>query len=378
MSNPSTFLTNYRAVLLPAILVLISACAGNKQQLVDKQEVKFAKSPKNIILLIGDGMALPQVSAGMYWEGGLEKSVFAQFPYVGYHKSHAHDDLVTDSAAGATAFSCGIKTFNGAIGMTSKKKECRTILEDWDAMGKSTGIIVTCSATHATPAAFIAHEDSRAFTENIAFGYLHTSLDCFVGGGGYFFSKERYDHIDLKDSLRQRGYVVRDGTNFKKMPMDGSAPFMLLTHDREPETASAGRTYLPRAVREVCQYLPKRSEKGFFLMVEGSQIDWAGHSNDRHWLRAEMADFDKAIREALAFAESNGETLVIVTGDHECGGLALTEAESKRSFKPAFASHYHTATMVPVFAFGPMAEIFTGIYDNTAIYDKMKLAMPIK
>ncbi len=321
-------------------------------------------------------MALPQITAGMYWQGGLDKSIFTQFPYIGYHKSHAHDDLVTDSAAGATAFSCGVKTFNGAIGMKPNKKNCRTILEDWEAAGKSTGIVVTCSATHATPASFISHEESRAFTDNIAVEYLNTPLDCFVGGGSYFFSKDRYDHLDLRDSLRQRGYIVRDGVNFKHLPLDGSAPFMLFTHEREPGTASAGRAYLPRAVREVSRYLEKRSDKGFFMLVEGSQIDWACHANDRHWLRAEMRDFDKAVREALQFAAADGETLVIVTGDHECGGLALEPADNRKAFKPTFVSHYHTATMVPVFAFGPMAETFTGIYDNTAIYTKMKAAMP--
>ena len=160
--------------------------------------------------------------------------------------------------------------------------------------------------------------------------------------------------------------------------MDGSAPFMLLTHDREPETASAGRTYLPKAVKEVSQYLTKRSDKGFFMLVEGSQIDWACHANDRNWLRAEMLDFDKAVREALNFAASNGETLVIVTGDHECGGLSLNSSDSKKTFRPAFASHYHTASMVPVFAYGPQAELFKGIYENTAIYDKMKAAMPFE
>lgn len=376
MRTTLSFLTFTRWILLPATLFFFSGCAGNKPQRIDLQSVKLAQKPKNIILLIGDGMALPQISAGMYWRGGLEKSVFAQFPYVGYHKSHAHDELVTDSAAGATAFACGIKTFNGAIGMKPNKKACKTILEDWEEAGKSTGIVVTCSATHATPASFIAHEDSRAFTENIALEYLNTPIDCYVGGGGYYFSKERYDHLDIKDSLRQRGYVVRNGSNFKKMPMDGSAPFMLLTHDREPGTASAGRTYLPNAVKEVSQYLTKRSDKGFFLLVEGSQIDWACHANDRNWLRAEMLDFEKAVQEALNFAASNGETLVIVTGDHECGGLSLNSTEAKKAFKPVFASHYHTATMVPVFAFGPQADLFKGIYENTAIYNKMKAAMP--
>lgn len=337
---------------------------------------QLADTPKNIILLIGDGMALSQVSAGVYWNGGLQKSAFGQFPVVGFHKSHAHDELITDSAAGATAFSCGKKTFNGAIGMTPDKEACHTILEDWSQSGKATGIVVTCTATHATPAAFIAHQEMRAFTESIALEYLNTPLDCFVGGGAYYFSTRRPDQLNLKDSLIKRGYVVREGTSFQRLPLGGEHPFMLLTHDKEPPTASAGRRYLPKAVKEVSRFLEKRSPNGFFMLVEGSQIDWALHANDQHWLKAEMLDFDAAIWEALKFAANNGETLVVVTGDHECGGLALKDLNEKRFFKPGFASKYHTGTMVPVFAFGPQATLFNGIYENTAIYQKIKQAMP--
>ena len=110
-------------------------------------------------------------------------------------------------------------------------------------------------------------------------------------------------------------------------------------------------------------------------MVEGSQIDWAGHTNDAIWLRDEMADFDKTVQAALDFAASNGETLVIVTGDHECGGLALTQTKMRKQFKPSFSTRVHTATMVPVYAYGPHAETFSGVYENTAIYFKMREAL---
>lgn len=375
ISIPFSLVTSFGRFSLPLLLILALGCAPKNQIVIDNEQIVFSEKPKNIILLIGDGMALAQVSAGVYWRGGLEKSAFSRFPVVGFHKSHAHDDLVTDSAAGATAFSCGKKTFNGAIGMTPDKHACQTILEEWEAEGKATGIVVTCTATHATPAAFIAHEEMRAFTENIALEYLNTPIDCFVGGGAYYFSRERPDRLNLKDSLRQRGYVVREGVSLNKLPLDGSKPFMLLTHDREPPTASGGRTYLPKAVRAVAPYLKKRSDKGFFMLVEGSQIDWAAHANDRNWLRAEMLDFDAAIKAALDFAAADGATLVLVTGDHECGGLGLPEGDTKKSFKPVFGSKYHTAAMVPVFAFGPRAAMFNGIYENTALYGKMKAVM---
>lgn len=366
--------TTFLRVLLPALL-LLSGCAGNRapQPLLPLAPPK-AERPKNIILLIGDGMALPQVSAGIYWQG-VGRSVFERFPIVGFHQSHSYDDLVTDSAAGATAFACGHKTTNGAIGVVPPNNDaCGTILEDLDRDGVATGMVVTCSATHATPASFIAHQDMRAFTEEIARDFLHTNLDCFIGGGQSAFD-DRPDRQNLLDSLRARGYVVRRGPGFGRLPLDGSAPFMLFTADREPTTASAGRNYLAEATLVACQFLEKRGgDRGFFLMVEGSQIDWALHANDANWLRAEMADFDKTVSQALAYAEQNGETLVIVTGDHECGGLSLNEGRNKRSFVPTFSARLHTAALVPVYAYGPRAELFSGMYDNTEIYYKMQQA----
>lgn len=365
-----------RLILLPFVLIF-AGCASPGKQTVDTQVVKFSERPKNIILLIGDGMALSQVSAGIYWMG-VGKTAFERFPVVGFHKSHSCDDLVTDSAAGATAFSCGQKTLNNAIGvLPPNNKPCTTILEDLDARGYATGMVVTCSAPHATPASFIAHREIRAFTEDIALDYLKTPFDCFIGGGEHFFN-DRPDKLNLEDTLAKRGYVIRRGTGFGKLPLDGSAPFMLFTADREPPTASAMRRYLPPATRVACNFLQKRSEKGFFLMVEGSQIDWACHANDATWLRAEMLDFDSAIKQALEFAASNGETLVLVTGDHECGGLALTEGPDRKSFKPVFSCKLHTAALVPVFAYGPKAELFTGLYDNTEIYGKMRQALGLQ
>lgn len=340
-------------------------------------EPALATQPKNVILVIGDGMGLSQLSAGLYWKGA-GKSVFERFPIVGFHKSFSCNDLITDSAAGATAFACGQKTTNGAIAVTPpNNKPCRTILEELDYLGWATGMVVTCSAPHATPASFIAHRELRAFSEEIASDYLRTNLDCFIGGGEHFFN-DRPDRLNLEDSLKAKGYVIRRGESFKKLPLDGSAPFMLFTSEYEPPTASGGRRYLPGAALTACEYLQKRSDKGFFLMIEGSQIDWAGHSNDRNWLRAEMLDFDAMLQQVLAFAARSGETLVVVTGDHECGGLALTDRQSKKQFDPVFTTKLHTGALVPVLAYGPQSELFSGIYDNTQIYEKMGAALGLK
>jgi alkaline phosphatase len=365
--------TSSRRIML-LLVVLFSACTVKTQPKVDLHAATFSKRPKNIILLIGDGMALPQVSAHIYWNG-VGKTIFEQFKVVGFHQSHSCRELVTDSAAGATAFSCGEKTSNGAIGvLPPKDKACPTILEDLSKEGFATGMVATCTATHATPASFIAHRELRAFTDEIALDYLKTPFDCLIAGGASNFDNRR-DKLNLLDSFRQKGYVIRRGTGFKNLPMDGSKPFVVFTADAEPPTASGGRTYLPYATKLACQFLQKRSEKGFFLMVEGSQIDWAGHANDRNYLRAEMNDFDKTVRNALEFAAANGETLVIVTGDHECGGLALVQVPGKKSFNAVFSTRLHTASMVPVYAYGPQSELFLGTYQNTEIYSKMMEAL---
>ncbi len=352
-----------------------SSCASAPKEDFSLKTIPLATRPKNIIFLIGDGMATAQVSAHIYWSG-IGKSIFEQFPVVGFHKSHASDYLVTDSAAGATAFACGEKTKVGAIGvLPPDERPCKTILEELDAQGMATGMVTTCTATHATPASFISHLELRALTEEIAAEYLKTNFDCLIAGGEQLFN-QRYDKINLLDSLRAKGYVVRRGTNFRKLPLDGSKPFVHFTHEMEPPTASGGRTYLPPATKLACEFLQKRSDKGFFLMVEGSQIDWACHTNDKSWLKAEMADFDLTIREALRFAMQNGETLVVVTGDHECGGLALaSQGNSKKYFTPTFSTLVHSATMVPVYAFGPGASLFSGVYENTEIYNKMREAL---
>lgn len=356
----------------PLLGLLIFFAFGCARQKPAPPPAPQSERPRNIILLIGDGMALAHASAGTQWS--KSDACFTKFPVVGFHKSHAHDDLVTDSAAGATAFACGKKTTNGTIGMTPEGAPCRTILEDLDARGWATGMVVTCSAPHATPASFIAHREIRAFTEDIALDFLHTSLDCFIGGGEAYFN-QRFDLCNLVDSLKKRDYLVRADGNFKKLPLDGSAPFFLFMSKNEPNTASAGRHYLPKATRLAAEFLQKRSPSGFFLMVEGSQIDWACHANDRAWLKAEMLDFNAAVNAALDFAAADGQTLVIVTGDHDCGGLSLGKTNNKRDFYPTFSTKLHTAALVPVYAFGPQSGLFAGIYQNTALHDKMQQAV---
>lgn len=333
--------------------------------------------PKNIILMIGDGMGITQITAGMYRNGN--KLNLEQFKYVGLHKSYASDNLVTDSAAGATAFSIGKKTYNGAIGVDKKGKPSQTILEEAELAGMATGLVATSSIVHATPASFYAHQKDREMKEEIAADMLKVDLDFFVGGGKKYFDR-RKDERNLIEELTKKGYKISTyfDKEFVDTAIDPSKNFGYLTADTEPLMFSQGRDYLVPATRSAMDYLSKQQEPGFFLMVEGSQIDWGGHANDSEYIISEMIEFDNAIGAALEFAKRDGETLIIVTADHETGGYAINPTSTMDSIVAAFTTKDHTAALIPVFAWGPGEELFGGIYENTSIYDKMRRAFGFK
>ena len=334
--------------------------------------------PKNIILLIGDGMGLSQISAGYYANG--KKLNFEKFPITGLMTTHSASHLITDSAAGATAFSCGCKTNNGVLGETAKKKRCVTILEDAEKQGLATGLVASCSITHATPAAFIAHVDSRAESEIIATYFLETDIDLMIGGGLKFFNERKLDSRNLYAELATKGYQVSNFAEKKLQELTflPTQPFAWFCAREEPSSVANGRDWLPYAAGMAPIFLQKRSNKGFFLMLEGSQIDWACHANEGERAVQEMLDFDAAVGEILAFAQADGETLVIITADHETGGFAVMPGSKLNDIQVAFTTKSHTAMMIPVFAEGPGAEAFRGIYENTAIFDKFKSAMDLK
>lgn len=331
------------------------------------------KAPKNIIVMIGDGMGLTQATAAMYMNGN--KIAFERFPIVGLHKSYSSDNLVTDSAAGATAFSCGKKTYNGAIGVDSDTIACPTLLEDAAVLGMPTGLVATSTIVHATPASFFSHEALRSSYENIASQLAESNVDFFVGGGKKFFDQRELDERNLIKEMRSKGRVVDDyfASTFDELSIDPQKQFGYFTANEDPLPAAQGRDYLIPATREALSYLDKRdlNNNGFFLMVEGSQIDWGGHANKSEYIISETIEFSNAVDAVLNFAEENGETLVVVTADHETGGYAIGYGSKQDSILGAFTSDYHTGTMIPVYAYGPGSEEFSGIYENTAIYDKL-------
>lgn len=324
------------------------------------------KKPKNIILLIGDGMGLSQVSAAIYYKDG--KPNFERFNTIGLSKTSSSNELVTDSAAGATVFSAGVKTYNGAIGVDKDTIPVPTIVENLVKRDYGTGIVATSSIQHATPAAFFAHVESRKMYEEITEFAPKSGVNIFIGGGLKFFN-DRKDGRDLLLDMKANGYeIITD-----KLPKTTSDKnqLILLAEDGMPKMNEGRGDFLPNATKLALDKLSK-NENGFFLMVEGSQIDWGGHNNDADYLIEELLDFDKTLGVALDFAKQNGETLVIVTADHETGGFTLAaDGKDYNKIKPSFSTKGHSGTMVPVFAEGPGAYLFNGIYESNEIYFKM-------
>ena len=337
---------------------------------------KTPKKPvvKNIIFLIGDGMGASQVYAGVIANKG--NSYIRTMPVSGFSKTNSSDDLITDSAAGATAFSTGVKTYNGAIGLDANGISKKTILESAEEKGLSTGLVATCAITHATPASFIAHQPDRNMYEAIAADFLKTDVDVFIGGGRNHFNK-RKDGRDLLLELENKGYEIVTSMDSLQFAKGDKVAGLIAPEHQEPEELGRGdmlKTASTFAIKKL-----KKNKDGFFLMIEGSQIDWGGHDNNVPYIVTEMLDFDQTIGEVLKFAAADGETLVVITADHETGGFAISGGDINAGIvEGTFTTGSHTGVMVPVFAYGPQAELFSGIMENTDIYAKFMQLLGLK
>ena len=339
---------------------------GPAYEVPNYPQTKSKKLPKNIILMIGDGMGLAHVYSAMTANRG--HLFLENFKSIGFSKTYSSDDYITDSAAGATALSAGIKTYNGAIGVDPEKKPVVTIRELAEKQGMKTGLVSTSAITHATPACFIAHTNSRGNYEDIAADFLKTNIDVFIGGGINNFEK-RKDGRNLTSELKDKGYqVLYKIADIQKIKSGKLAGLTAESHN--PTQPERGEMLVPAT--ETAINLLSQSKKGFFLMVEGSEIDFLAHENITPGVVLETLDFDRAIGAALKFAVSNGETLIIVTADHETGGMSINGGDYKTGMVTAkYTSGEHTGIVVPIYAFGPGAEQFTGFMENTDIAKKM-------
>ena len=324
----------------------------------------------NIIFCIGDGMGLGQISLARLQAAGPDgKLHMERMPVTGMVRTHSADALVTDSAAAATALSCGIKTHNRVIGQDALMNPYQTILEACQEKGMRTGLVATSRITHATPASFGAHVRSRKMEAEIAEQLIANRVHILFGGGrDYFISQsiegsKREDAIDLLTKARGQGYqYVETAEELAEVQGDYVLGLFqmgeLTTRDPEPSLVDMTR----KAIE-----LLSVDDKGFFLMVEGSQIDTGGHRNDAETLIRQTLIFDLAIKEAMDFAQKNRHTLVVVTADHETGGLMILKGPESKGWGLNWATKSHSAMPVPIYGYGPGAEKFSGTLDNTKI-----------
>lgn len=344
-----------------AFLLVAFILTGCSVKEVSKIEIQ-KPAVKNIILFIGDGMGTAQVYAAM----SVSKNplVLESFPYAGFSKTWSANNYITDSGAGATAIACGVKTKNGMIGTTPDSAAVTSITEIVHKKGLATGVLSTCQITHATPAAFVAHNDGRSHYEDIANDFLNGSVDVFIGGGEDYF-RNRKDGKDLTVKLYEMGYDVV--YNLEDLKNSGSLKLAGLLAKKDMPKASEGRAGMLAEMTKKAIETLSHDDDGFFLMVEGSMIDWGGHARNFDYIVSEVIDMDEAVGVAREFAEKNGETLIVITADHETGGMYLSGGNISRKTATAGFNEKggHTGIMVPIFSYGPGAEKFSGIHDNT-------------
>lgn len=345
-------------LLLLTLIALTSPLQSNNTS------PRHPKSPRNIILLIGDGMGLAQMYAA--YTTSRDKLNMTSCANICLVTTFSGSDYITDSAASGTAIATGFKTTNGMIGMLPDGTPLRSILKYAGDHRLSTGLVATSAITHATPASFIASVRNRGMYEEIARQFLDSGIDVFIGGGYDNFAR-RSDGLNLIDSLKSRNYTTV--TSIPEMMQVEEGKLAALLYPNHAPKLSEGRGDMLSLATSKALDLLSKNNKGFFLMVEGSQIDWGGHDNDLAYIESETIDFDKACGLALDFAARDGETLVIITADHETGGLSLTGGNLQSGTADgSFSTKNHSAIPVPLYAQGPGYENFHGLIDNTDIF----------
>lgn len=310
----------------------------------------YANEPiKQVIFIIGDGMGLNQMCK-------LDSpNHFERANYIGLSKTYSASHKVTDSAAGGTALACGVKTNNGMLGMNADSVAVNSILTILGEQGFSTGIVASCRINHATPASYYAHQINRGMDAEILEDLYANGPEVFVAGGNKLLSIEK---------LEKAGYKYVNNIGDLQAQENGKVACVLATEDM-PNALERGNE-ITLGTAEAIRLLEK-NEKGFFLMIEGSQIDWAGHGNNADYMLAEMQDINKVIGLCFDYADANPGTLVIITADHETGGTTIV-GENK-DYK--YTTGDHTGAMVPVYSYGTGAENFSGIFENTTFKDKI-------
>lgn len=340
------------------LLVSVLLCSGfascsqythaRAHDVVAAPAVAGAPVARNVVLMIGDGMGSEHVWAA--WLCNRGKLNITGLPVTGFSITTSASHTITDSAAGGTAIACGCKTINGQLGLNAEGKIVDSLAVQMRRAGKSTGIVVTKSVTDATPAAFYAHVADRYNTPAIAAALVEAGFDVVAGGGAGDFTAEQ------KKQLQQKSRWV-------ELAAAGNCPPVRERGD-----------WLPQAVRRALHELQSDPD-GLFLMVEGSKIDHEVHANDLPEVVQETLDFDKAVGVVLEWMKQHPDTLLVVTADHQTGGLSLQGGDKEKGeVKGHFSTFRHSGVSVPVYAAGAGAAAFSGVAENTEFAPRIRRA----
>ena len=325
------------------------------------------KKVKNIIFMIGDGMGLEQLSTA-WVVNNRHLNITDNFPYVGLQWTYSASKLVTDSAAAGTALATGSKTNNGMIATSPDGQPLETLSEYAKSKGKKTGTSVVCRICDATPAVFSTHAPHRDSLYNITAQFVDSKLD-FLFGGGLRWWENRPDGRDLTAEVEAKGYTFVKTVEDLNAVQNG--PVIALTSYMELPAALDRNGAHQASVVKALELLDNKD--GFFLMVEGSCIDDWCHANKVGYVVEEILDFDRTVGAVLEWAAKDGETLVIVTADHSTGAMTLQGGSiNEQSIAVNFSNTGHNGVALPVYAWGPRAEEFVGIYENAELSQKIR------
>ena len=375
---------NIKKTIIASVAALITTSAAaqfntpaqtyvfDKPYKVEKITPPKGKKVKNVILMIGDGMSL----AHMYtaWTANRGQLWLENAQYTGLSKTWCTNRLVCDSGSGGTALATGQKTCYHAVGTDPQGNPLTTLCDLAKAKGKSAGIAVTCRLWDATPCDFSCHNLDRDKEQELIGDYPTSGLDYAFGGGAKYFTN-RADGRDIFKELEANGYHV--SRTWDDLAAWKSGKVFAVPYDVDTPLPDERGDLLARASLKGIELL-NQNRNGFFMMVEGSQLDDYGHFNQLDLLMKETLDFDQTIGKMMKWAAQDGETLIVVTADHETGGLTLVDGnKDEGKVTCCFSTKSHSGVMVPVYAFGPGSELFSGIMENTDIFKKIKALMKL-
>ena len=323
---------------------------------------------RNVILVVGDGLGFNQLTAARAELVGPNGRLFLEtLPVATWVTTHSVDNLYTDSAASATALATGFKTVKGMLSQTPEGSPLRTLAESALAGGGRVGLVTSTLILDATPAAFLSHVANRSQWEDIAAQMAASGAELLVSEGYEPKNEERRERMaQILATFEAAGY--RHITSWEALQATAAAgPGERTLALLPPESIARGRSPSLAQLTELALRRLGSDESGFFLLVEDEESDTASHYNELARVVAAVADLDEVVRTAVEFARVDGETLVLVTADHETGGFLVYEGPEGGTMRYRYSSEHHTNGPVPLLAFGPGAERFSGVLDNTDV-----------